>query len=1399
MRLCWQVELTSRARGEKFRVLVDARSGEVLLRHGLTVYVSPASYRVFTSDSPTPFSPGHPTPLTNQPPLVSRSLVTWPALDTNASPAGWIDEGENETRGNNVDAHLDRDANDQPDLPRPQGSPFRVFDFPMDLAQPPADYGAASVVQLFYWCNWMHDRLYALGFTEAAGNFQTTNFGRGGWGGDAVVADAQDGSGFNNANYTSTADGFAPRIQMYLFDGPTPARDGDLDAEIVLHEYTHGLSDRLVGGGIGISAPQSSGLAEGWSDFYALALLSEPADDPGGNYAAAGYASYLLRGLRESYYFGLRRYPYSTSLSRNPLTFKDIDPAQASAHPDVPLNPIANPFNPAKASEVHNQGEVWCVTLWEMRANLIARHGFAAGNPLALQLATDGMKLSPPNPTFLEARDAILAADRVDNRGANFQELWQAFAKRGLGFHAIAPSASTTAGVVESFDLPDDLRIAPADRLAARGPLGGPFSPIAVTFTLTNAGTNALTWSLIHTSAWLSASQSGGLLAPGDPSTALTVAVNGRANQLPAGSYTDTIQFTNQTSGVLQGRTFTLRAGQPDFYTELLAGSRLDLGYRQFTFTPDGSASYYSVCPGLATIFPTDPSAGNPAAFLDDGYMPVTLSGDATVSIYGHRTNVFFIGSNGYLTTDSGDDQYVESIPNHFRLRRVAALFDDLDPSAGGLISWQQLSNRVAVTFLNVPHYDSPHRTNSFQIELFFDGRLRLTYLNVATHDVLVGLSGGQGVPVAFAESDFNSYPPCVPALQVDLPATVTEGDGLLAGRGRVRLMSPATEDLVVSLTSLNPAEVTVLANVTIPAGQADAAFDATVVDDTKLDGTQFATIVATAANYNPGSASIGVVDNESATLSLFLPTVVNEGDGLVQSRLTLSAPAAANIAVSLSASDPSRVRVPAWVFIQPGQTSLVFDVTVAENVQIEGSQAVTVTATVRNWAGATATLTVLDNEALRLAVKMPSRVDESDRVLHQAASARLTGTLPTNLVVTLACSDPTQITIPANVTIPAGQIAAFFDLAIVDDPVLNGSRSVTVTAGAPGFSSGSATTTVLDDESPPMPSGPLPAHLATNVATTTGLAWFDPQGETITNGGFETGDFTGWVQTNSGKGAFRINDGTADPFGVDGPLPPFSGRFSVLSHQAGLGIYMLYQDLAVPRAGTPVLAWAQRIRNHGTAFASNQSFRVEIRDTSNELQTVAFSTQPGDPLLTDWTEQNYDLFEFRGRKIRLAFVEQNDASNFNAHLDDVQMTGGTAGPPVTNEVYFGTNPAPGPAEYQGTTTDATWALPLLIPGTTYYWQVVARRLGATPGPVWQFTTREAEPTTVSVSQSNAVVTLRWNTTAGATYRVEFKPDLAGSNWSPLGGLITATGATMSQADINSADQQRFYRVVRLP
>ncbi len=602
VRAAWDVTTFSIANNEMFRIVVDAITGEVLYRTSLTSDISDASYRVFTSDSPSPFSPGYDTPNSTQPALVPRQLVTIQALNTTASPNGWINDGVTETLGNNVDAHTDTDANNSPDLPRPT-SATRVFDFPLDLNLAPSTHKDASVTNLFYWSNIFHDRMYSLGFTETAGNFQTDNFGRGGLSNDAVQADAQDGSGTDNANFSTPADGSPGRMQMYLWTGPTPDRDGDFEMEVVLHELCHGVSNRLVGGGVGISANITGGMGEGWSDFYGLAMLAEASDDVNGTWARGAYSRYLISaGFTENYYYGGRRYPYSTNKLKNPLTLKDIDPTQASLHTGIPRHPFVGNV----ADQVHNMGNVWCVALWELRAKLITKHGFATGNELTLQLVTDGMKLSPANPNFLQARDGIIQADLVNNAAANSKELWAGFAKRGMGVSATAPVSSTSIGIFEAYDVPGDLAITPVAAASSLGLVGGPFSVNSFAYTLTNNGGVAAVWIAAKEQTWTDLSASGGTLAPG-ASTTVTWSLNTGANALGVGEQLDTLTITNSTTGFVHSRPLYLSISStpvaqtitfPTLSPQLASAA-------PFTLTAtasSGLAVTYSIVSGPATV-----------------------------------------------------------------------------------------------------------------------------------------------------------------------------------------------------------------------------------------------------------------------------------------------------------------------------------------------------------------------------------------------------------------------------------------------------------------------------------------------------------------------------------------------------------------------------------------------------------------------------------------------------------------------------------------------------------------------------------------------------------------------------------------------------------------------------
>lgn len=423
-RLVWNFQIETLDRRSAWDLNVDAENGQVWTRFD---WASGDQYRVY----PLPAaSPAHVSP---QPPADGRTLVTNPANRV-ASPFGWHDTNgaagaeSTLTQGNNVRAYTDVDANNSPDRnSMPNGGNSLVFDFPLNLRQSPSTYRPAAVTNLFYLNNMIHDIQYQYGFDEAAGNFQVNNYGRGGRGNDPVLAEAQDGSGTDNANFVTPPDGRSPRMQMYLFTRPNPDRDGDLDAGIVIHEYGHGISNRLVGGPSNTSCltnRQQPG--EGLSDWWTLAYTARRGDrgtDP------RGLGTYVLNqpvtGL------GIRTQRYSTDPGVNTWTYASI-------------NGMAIP---------HGVGSVWAQAAWEMYWALVDKWGFdpnlynatgSAGNQRAMLYVNEGLKNTACNPTFTQVRDGIIQAASDIRGGEDVCLLWRAFAAFGLGTNAVSGGANST-------------------------------------------------------------------------------------------------------------------------------------------------------------------------------------------------------------------------------------------------------------------------------------------------------------------------------------------------------------------------------------------------------------------------------------------------------------------------------------------------------------------------------------------------------------------------------------------------------------------------------------------------------------------------------------------------------------------------------------------------------------------------------------------------------------------------------------------------------------------------------------------------------------------------------------------------------------------------------------------
>ena len=539
-----------------------------------------ASYRVF----PYPVeSPRH----------GERVLLQNP-WDPSASPLGWQATHTtvyNITRGNNVLAYMDEmSTNPLTNLVTANGGDSRTFDFPFEF---PENYNVnkdASITNLFYSNNMVHDILYRYGFTETAKNFQLYNFGLGGEQNDFVQAESRDGGGvadlslgiYNNANFATPPDGYRPRMQMYVWRGAgpyfkynepnagtsisqvgfgyfgvplwkapttgnigvassleacteltagsltgkigiaqrgncsfitkvknmedagaiaaivydnvtgavsnmsgdgsttvtipsvfipkvngeqivnninagqnvnvtlsTPFYDSSMDHSIVIHEYGHGVSNRLTGDGY--SCLQSSNskeqMGEGWSDFLALMLTLKPTDNASvgrgiGTYAAGQNANGT----------GIRQAKYTPNMNINGYTYGDTNGMEYTNS------------NGQIVPDSHSIGFVWATMLWDLHWDYAEKYGFDSdivGNPESgsgkvLQMVVNGMKLQPCSPTFIDGRDAILAADEAANNSEDKCLIWNAFAKRGLGVNASAGSKTNINDQVEDFTVPEE-------------------------------------------------------------------------------------------------------------------------------------------------------------------------------------------------------------------------------------------------------------------------------------------------------------------------------------------------------------------------------------------------------------------------------------------------------------------------------------------------------------------------------------------------------------------------------------------------------------------------------------------------------------------------------------------------------------------------------------------------------------------------------------------------------------------------------------------------------------------------------------------------------------------------------------------------------------------------------
>jgi hypothetical protein len=399
LRLGWEMVLGLPNGGDRYRVIVDAHNTTVLYAHRVTERVAARANVAFPDGGSARQVRDFPLTLSTYPvPTPGGLPAPFPRPD-------WV--ALNRTEGNNVRAHLNG------------GDPATGT-----TAGGVVSFNPASAtdndqlrVNVFFYCNYMHDLLYLLGFQEADGNFQEDNGGRGGLGSDRVDSIVHPAAVTGTANMFTPADGSPPTMNMGLVT--STGRHTALDSSVVFHEFTHGLTNRLVGGRVNahaLDAIQSRSMGEGWSDYVACTINNTTVV---GNWVVNRPA-------------GIRGFPYDSNF------------------PDH-----LGMLGTGRYNEVHNNGEIWCAALIELNRRI--------GPALAMQIVIDGLKLTPANPTYLQARDAILAAlvakARTERWGGVLwrrrqRQAWRAFARFGMGPKAKAGPSTGLTGMVADFTVP---------------------------------------------------------------------------------------------------------------------------------------------------------------------------------------------------------------------------------------------------------------------------------------------------------------------------------------------------------------------------------------------------------------------------------------------------------------------------------------------------------------------------------------------------------------------------------------------------------------------------------------------------------------------------------------------------------------------------------------------------------------------------------------------------------------------------------------------------------------------------------------------------------------------------------------------------------------------------------
>ena len=434
---------------------------------------------------------------------------------------------------------------------------------------------------------------------------------------------------------------------------------------------------------------------------------------------------------------------------------------------------------------------------------------------------------------------------------------------------------------------------------------------------------------------------------------------------------------------------------------------------------------------------------------------------------------VFAVGDNATWLSFDGNQWKTTILPVNTSLNTIWGASEDTLYAAGkdgviliyknqefSIMTTPTNNNLISIWGMNDSHMFA---VGAFGTILFYNGA-SWSVMSCDTENSLYGIWGHSSYSL-FSVGFDGIILQFLPNLTVTIPDQFIENQGILLNAGMVSIPEIAESDIAITLKSNDTSELSIPTSISIPIGQTMTQFDLTVKDDIQRDGTKRVQVTATANQYRSGFSDIQIHDSESASITLTIQkTSAKEGSGLLKKagQVILDHVAEDTIQIDLTTSSSIDLCVPESITIPKGLTQTQFDIFIIDDNLADGSQHVTITASVFGWNSQSAWVEVLDNDSQTMTFNIPPYIFYDDQT-QLTAQLTLSAIPITNLSISLDSSAPSALILPNTLTVPSGYSQVNFFISCVTQPISTGHQSISLTASTNEWQSAASKTIIVD------------------------------------------------------------------------------------------------------------------------------------------------------------------------------------------------------------------------------------------------------------------------------------------------------------------------------------------------